>query len=300
MRKTPCCRLAIFAVTVLATSAPAWSMVGEGADEGIEPVIVTSYTVVPSGSLGAALKADRDYLDGMRPHHAGALTMSEEYLRDPRGSSPVLRTLAQAIIHNQRFEIALLDEVRRRLAQPPTLWDFGVAAIAVQPAASDGLAISYRFTRYPIPGPIPATGVVNERDVQFAKAMSIHHQGALDMARAYQADSNARNTFLRLLNVDIITDQRQEIALMQRVIAAYPGDADAVSVPASMVHGMEGMGHVGHAASGMPMQQPATESHTGHGTPAEGRRSAASPQHSPAATRPGRLAGPGHRGHQHH
>ncbi|MBI0538591.1 DUF305 domain-containing protein [Roseomonas sp. KE2513] len=288
MRKTPCSRLAVLAAAVLATTAPAWSMVGEGADEGIEPVIVSSYTVVPSRFLGAALKADRDYLDGMRPHHAGALTMSEEYLRDPSGSSPVLRTLAQAIIHNQRFEIALLDEVRRRLAQPPTIWDLGLATIAVQPAASDGLAISYRFTRFPIPGPLPVTGLVNERDVQFAKAMSIHHQGALDMAMAYQADPNARNTFLRLLNVDIITDQRQEIALMQRVIAAYPGNAEAVLVPASMVHGMEGMGHASHAMPGQA-EQPAMGSHAALAVPMETKGGAAS-QRPSQAPQPGQRA----------
>lgn len=283
-------RLLILATALLATSvpsAPGWAMVGEGADEGIEPVIVTTYTVVPSRNLNAALKADRDYLSGMRPHHAGALTMSEEYLRDPRRSSPVLATLAQAIIHNQRFEIALLDEVGRRLAQPPAIWDLGLAAIAIQPAASDGLAITYRFARYPIPGPLPATGLVNERDVQFAKAMSIHHQGALDMAKAYQADPNARNTFLRLLNVDIITDQSQEIALMRRIVAAYPGDADAVPVPASMIHGMEGMAHGGGGAG-----HPANENHGSHPMPA-----VTAPPSSPVAAPPARATT--HGGHRH-
>ena len=48
------------------------------------------------------------------------------------------------------------------------------------------------------------------------------------------------------MNVDITTDQTQEIALMRRVIAAYPGDAAAVRVDPSMVHGMEGMRHGGH------------------------------------------------------
>ena len=82
--------------------------------------------------------------------------------------------------------------------------------------------------------------------MQFAKAMIIHHQGAVEMARAYHANPDARNGFLGLMNVDITTDQTQEIALMRRVIAAYPGDAASVRVDPSMVHGMEGMRHGSH------------------------------------------------------
>ena len=66
------------------------------------------------------------------------------------------------------------------------------------------------------------------------------------MARAYHANPDARNGFLGLMNVDIITDQSQEIALMRRVVATYRGNPDAVQVDASMIHGLEGMGHGGH------------------------------------------------------
>jgi hypothetical protein len=62
--------------------------------------------------------------------------------------------------------------------------------------------------------------------------------------------------FLGLMNVDIVTDQTQEIALMQRVVAAYPGDASALVPDPSMVHGMEGMNHGGHA---MPVATAAAE-----------------------------------------
>lgn len=248
--------------------APAWAMVGEGADEGVQPVLSQNYTVVAPEALSAAVKADRAYVTGMRAHHAGALTMSESYLADPEARSPALRTLARAIIHNQRFEIALLDEVARNLDQPPRMLDLGLARLAVQPAATEGLALSNRFTAFPIPGPLtpaaPPGLSVTTRDVQFAKAMTIHHQGALDMARAYQSDPNGRNTFLGLLNVDIVTDQSQEIAFMRRVVAAYPGDAAAVPVPASMIHGMEGMSHGGHAGSAPPALDAGGADHTGH------------------------------------
>ena len=104
--------------------------------------------------------------------------------------------------------------------------------------------------------------------MQFAKAMIIHHQGAVEMAREYHANADARNGFLGLMNVDITTDQTQEIALMRRVIAAYPGDADAVRVDPSMVHGMEGTkhgvhggGHAAAAASTARFSGPSTAKH---------------------------------------
>src|SRR5215207_8775042 len=53
----------------------------------------------------AAREADRRYIEGMRPHHVGALSMAEDYLRDPEARSPALRRLAEAIIANQRYEI---------------------------------------------------------------------------------------------------------------------------------------------------------------------------------------------------
>ena len=60
------------------------------------------------------------------------------------------------------------------------------------------------------------TRLVGERDVLFAKAMIMHHEGAVEMAREYHANADARNGYLGLMNVDIVTDQTQEIALMVR------------------------------------------------------------------------------------
>ena len=108
--------------------------------------------------------------------------------------------------------------------------------------------------------------------MRFAKAMVAHHEGALEMARDYHANRDARNGYLGLMNVDIITDQTQEIALMRRVIAAYPGDPDAVRVDPSMVHGMEGMKHGGHAGYGASAA-PAAESRSAPARSREALRS---------------------------
>ena len=192
--------------------------------------------------------ADRAYIAGMRPHHAGAVTMSEEYLADREARSPVLRRLAQAFIANQRYEIALLDEVARLLDQPARSLDIGLFRLEFQPVATEGLGPIRHFQKAPIPGPaaLLAAPPPSTRDVQFAKGMTIHHQAALDMVRDYRADPRAANGFLHWLNLGIETDQSQEIALMRAVIARFPGDADSIRVDPAMIHGMQG--HAGHAA----------------------------------------------------
>lgn len=237
---------ALGTAAVLVAAPQAGAAVGEGYQVGGTPVLMTWW----GRASPEAMAADRAYVAGMRPHHAGALTMAQEYLGDPAASSPVLRALAAAIIRNQAYEIALLDEVGRNLALPAVTVGPAWLGLRLQPMATDGLGQSAQFIKSPIPGPLlmlTAPGApVTERDVRFAKGMTIHHQAALDMARAYVADPAASNTFLRLLNVEIVTDQTQEIRLMRSVVAAYPGDADAVVVDPASIHGMEGMGH-GHA-----------------------------------------------------
>ncbi|TDH58431.1 DUF305 domain-containing protein [Dankookia rubra] len=290
MTTSPALLAAAAALALLA--APARAAIEDGYDPTTAPVPSTWYA--PANP--AALRADRDYVAGMRPHHAGALSMSRDYLADPAARSPVLKALAAGIIRNQSFEIGLLDEVARNLALPPRVLDLGIARIALQPAATEGMGQMQRFLRSPIPGPLgAAAGPVSRRDVQYAKAMIVHHEAALEMAHGYHADPAARNGFLGLMNTDIITDQSQEIALMRRVIAAYPGDAAAVPVDPGMVHGMEGMRH---AAQGAP--------HAGAGheaaPPAPRAEPAAAPKaHRHAAPRPRAQAAPqGHAGHAHH
>lgn len=249
---------------LMAFPRPAAAVIEPDYERGATQPLTTWYRL-PSPS---AMKVDQDYVGGMRPHHAGALIMSRDYLADPASSSPLLRELARAIIVNQRFEVLLLDQVAVNLAQPPVNGPFG---IRLQPMATEGLAQALLFRREPIPGVLSgyATGPVTARDVQFAKAMTIHHQGALDMARAYHANPDARNGFLGLFNVDVIVDQSNEIALMRRVVTQYPGDASAIKLDPSMIHGMEGMpAHAEHAmpAAGDPAspQAGSADPHAGH------------------------------------
>ncbi|MFC3124888.1 DUF305 domain-containing protein [Pseudoroseomonas globiformis] len=234
------------------------------------PATTTWWDLGEAAQVEAGRQADLAYVRGMRPHHAGALTLSRDYLADPEARNPVLRRLAAAIIPNQAFEIALLDEVGRQAEQPVT----ALGPWSMRPMATEGMGARLRYQ------PTPPSGVlallspaqpIGARDVRFAKEMAVHHQAALRMARDFNADPASRNGYLKLLNIDIVTDQSQEIALMERVIAAYPGDAaaiviDAASIPGMehMMHGGQGHGHHGHASPPAPEGEHTRHHPAGH------------------------------------
>lgn len=233
---------AILALTGL-LSFPALAALEPSYQSGKTRAVVPWYGKVDAESL----KADLDFVAGMRPHHAGALTMSEEYLNDKDASSALLKQLARGIIHNQKFEISMLDTVEefanKALAEGKS---------AMRRIATKGLAQQQRFYRAPIPGPWAAgseSRAVSVADVKFSKAMIIHHQGALDMCNDYLADPRVRNGYLKRMCLDILVDQSQEIAFMESIIGDYHGDAAAITIDPSMIHGMEGMKHAGHGAA---------------------------------------------------
>ena len=216
-------------------AGPATAMLEETYDPGRPRAVTPWYGVAGD----AERRADLDFIRGMKPHHQGALTMSQDYLASPDARSGVLKQLARGIIHNQEFEIGVLDSVRGHIERDEY-------ALGMQRLASEGQVQKQRFFRAPMPGPIDAWAgdpAVSARDVQFAKAMIVHHQAALDMCGAYLGDAAARNGYLEQLCLDIIRDQAQEIAFMDGVMADYPGDLAAVEIDASMIHGMEGMNH---------------------------------------------------------
>lgn len=286
-------RNTLLAITLAAATGatPGFAAVEEAYQPGEAPVTTTWYAMRSE----AAQKVDRDYVAGMRPHHAGALSMSREYLADPGRSSPLLQALARAIVTNQTFEIGVLDTVAQNLDAAPIRLPFGVT---LQPVATEGLTQAQRFIRAPVPSPAGyAVGPVSARDVLFAKAMSIHHEAAVEMAQAYHANREAKNGFLGLMNVDIVTDQTQEIALMRMVVDAYPGDASRIVPDPSMIHGMEGMGHgaqAGHAVT--PAAAPVTEQ-PAPAAPASVRARPRRPA-PPAASAPMPMGDPD--GHAHH
>ena len=247
------------AAAILAAFSNASVAIEYDPDEGTEahvPTVVHDLALVgPEEPIDARVQADLDYAAGMKQHHEGALTMSRDYLADPLGANPVLRKMARGIIANQRFEIAMLDVVEQHAADGrQTVLDLGFARLVLRPAGVDGLEHEWGVLKREPPGFVDlalAAGLESsERDVRFAKEMTIHHQAALEMARRYNADPRSANLILKRLNLDIVTDQSYEIGFLQQIIDRFPGDPDSVAI-ADRIPGMEGMDHgAGHGGHG--------------------------------------------------
>jgi uncharacterized protein (DUF305 family) len=238
-----------------------WATEYENEDDdtsGHVPVFAHEIVVLGPGDTvdPAVVRADLEYIAGMVPHHEGALTMSQDYLADPRGTNPLLRKLAHAIIFNQRFEIAMLEKIGQQLEkEPQTLADLGSTRIVRREIGIDGLEHQWKFVKRRPPGALDlalAPGLeASERDVKFSREMMMHHQAAVDMARSYNADPKAANRIIKRLNFDIIVDQNNEIGFLEQIVARFPGDPDAVEIDRS-IPGMDmPMNHGGASMGGM-------------------------------------------------
>jgi uncharacterized protein (DUF305 family) len=142
---------------------------------------------------------DLIFIDGMIPHHEGAVAMAQQALGE--SERPEIRQLAEAIIAAQEAEIQQLQEWR-------TAW-FGDAPSAMDPhAAMHG---TMHMTEVPA-GDQPF-------DLRFIDGMIPHHEDAITMAETVLAESERPE--IRELAEAIIAAQRAEIEQMQEWRAAW-------------------------------------------------------------------------------
>lgn len=230
--------LSLLACIFLSQTALAESLIEPDYD-GDSPKITTPWIEYYTAQN---YQVDQNYITDMRPHHAGALPMSEDYLAHPDRQSDRLQALARGIIRNQTFEITLLDMVERKI----NAIDFNHNQSGWHPVAEQGIAMRKRFIRSPMP-PIQGIFATDEQasaeDVRFAKAMIVHHEGALMMAEGYLANPDMNNGYLARLNLDILRDQAQEIDLMWNLVGTYPGDHCDIQITPDMIEGMDNMMH---------------------------------------------------------
>jgi uncharacterized protein (DUF305 family) len=241
---------------VVARPAEASEYISDPSESEHVPVVVRDYFLNKENAR-RAMEADLEFARNMARHHQGAVDMANAYLRDPRGVNPVVQRLARSIIHNQAFEIAVLDVVRRDVeAGPQRVASVGGRELLSLRRGVDGLEHEWFFIRAPQPTVVDLwlspNLRVSEYDVQFARPMIHHHSAAVDMALRYNRDPHGRSSVLGPMNIGIIVDQRYEIDLMRRLIARYPGDPQSVPDDPQMMglmqrsmSGMHGTDH-GH------------------------------------------------------
>lgn len=249
--------LVMTALIIGSNGVSAQSLVEEDYD-GHGPTLTTAWYAHYNE---VARKVDVDYITGMRPHHEGALTMADDYLRAPERSSERLQALAKGIKHNQDFEILALDMVEYHVKGI----DFDESGEGWHRIATRDLAQHQRFIRKSMPAISPLFGhndQVSAADVRFAKAMIVHHDGALMMARDYLDNPGTDNGYLERMNLDILRDQAQEIALMWDIVGDYEGNHCAIVITPDMIDGMDDM--MGHMDFSKVNCTPEKMSHEGH------------------------------------
>ncbi len=151
--------------------------------------------------------ADIDFARGMIPHHQGAVDMAEVVLQ--YGDDAEIKELAQRIIVWQEAEIGMM---KQWLLTHDSTWQ-AEHPLAMQSVKGyvEAMNIMHRDMN------IDYTG---DADVDFARGMIPHHQGAVDMADVLVAFGVA--PMLRSLSHDIVRSQGQEIRLMQEWLEKQP------------------------------------------------------------------------------
>lgn len=154
--------------------------------------------------------ADADYdlrfIDGMTPHHQGAVEMAKE--AEQKSKRPEIKKLANEIIKAQNKEIAELKQWRtawyKKAPTTATAWDAQMNhTMAMSPEQSKAMRMDMNL------GAADA-----DFDLRFINAMIPHHEGAVTMAQ--DALSKSKRPEVKKLARNIITSQQTEINEMKK------------------------------------------------------------------------------------
>ncbi|NJL23297.1 MAG: DUF305 domain-containing protein [Leptolyngbyaceae cyanobacterium SM1_3_5] len=211
--------LAIVFTGALALTACAGQSTTQSTPEGQSPTTETAQSPMSDmdhsgmnhGSMSMDLGPknetfDLRFIDGMIPHHEGAVVMAQEALQ--KSNRPEIKQLAQEIINAQEREIADLKQWRQSwypdAPAEPVMFD---AQMGHDMPMSQEMESSMRME-----GNLGAADA--EFDLRFINAMVPHHEGAVTMAQ--QALESSDRPEIKTLAQSIIDSQQQEIEQMNQ------------------------------------------------------------------------------------
>ena len=160
-----------------------------------------------SMDLGPAdVSFDLRFLDGMIPHHQGAVVMAKSALQ--KSKRPEIKKLSAAIIKAQEKEIVKMSQWRKqwypKASSTPMAWSQQMGhMMAMSKDQMQGMMMN-----------VDLGAADAEFDLRFINAMIPHHEGALVMAT--DALNKTKRSEIKKLAQDILTSQKIEIAQMQQ------------------------------------------------------------------------------------
>lgn len=154
-------------------------------------------------AVNSSVPFDRAFIDGMVPHHEGAIAMANA-AKAAGLSQPELVEIADAIIDTQQQEI---DEMKSWRAE----W-FGSSEI--DPAGADALGLSEE--EMGMQHDASAIEAAEDVDGAFASMMIDHHNGAIQMAEL--ALERAQHEEVRQLAEEITEAQLREVGIMEKYV----------------------------------------------------------------------------------
>jgi len=159
---------------------------------------------------GEATEADVQFVQGMIPHHEGAIEMAE--LVEGRTERQELINLANEIIEVQDEEISQLRGMLDRMgADEMSMGDMGDMG-DMDHGDMDGMDDMGMMDAASMDELRQSEG--DDFDRRFMEAMIVHHEGAIDMAERVRAEG--RDDQVAALADDVIAAQETEIGQMRQ------------------------------------------------------------------------------------
>lgn len=149
---------------------------------------------------------DLRFIDGMIPHHEGAVLMAQEALQ--KSNRPEIKQLAEAIVAAQEQEIAEMKAWRStwypNAGDEPMMYSTEMGhMMPMTPEMRASMMMNSDL------------GAADDQfDLRFINMMIPHHQGALTMAQ--QAAEKSSRPEIKQLTQNILTSQQQEIDQMEQ------------------------------------------------------------------------------------
>lgn len=190
---------------------------------------------------GDAEAVDAAFVRQMVPHHEMAVEMAEQARKSAEHQE--VKELADEIIATQTKEISALEAIAKELGVAPAKAMGGGVSMDHGEMADDAKTLGLTMPQMGMSMDMGSLERADRFDEAFIDEMTVHHQGAIAMAKAQLA--GGENAELNAISKAIIAAQEQELAEMANWKADwYAAGAGASDPSAGEMHeDMPGMSH---------------------------------------------------------